>query len=34
MRKEKLKSPLPMRDGISASRVWLPKDEKNEWVQN
>jgi len=31
MRKEKLKSPLPMRDGISASRVWLPKDEKNEW---
>jgi tRNA pseudouridine32 synthase/23S rRNA pseudouridine746 synthase len=21
-----------MRDGVSASRVWLPKDENNEWV--
>lgn len=31
MRKEKLKSPLPMRDGVSASRVWLPKDTKDEW---
>ncbi len=29
--KEKLKSPLPMRQGVSASRVWLPKmgDTKN-----
>jgi len=32
MRKEKLKSPLPMRDGVSASRVWLPKDSNNEWT--
>lgn len=31
MRKEKLKSPLPMREGISASRVWLPKDTNKEW---
>jgi tRNA pseudouridine32 synthase/23S rRNA pseudouridine746 synthase len=30
-KKQKLKSPLPMRDGVSASRVWLPKDENNEW---
>jgi len=29
--KQKIKSPLPMRDGVSASRVWLPKDENNEW---
>ena len=29
--KQKKKSPLPMRDGVSASRVWLPKvgDSKN-----
>ena len=27
VKKEKLKSPLPMRDGVSASRVWLPKNE-------
>lgn len=32
MSKMKLKSPLPMRDGVSASRVWLPKDIKNEWT--
>jgi tRNA pseudouridine32 synthase/23S rRNA pseudouridine746 synthase len=31
-KKQKLKSPLPMRDGVSASRVWLPKDEHNEWL--
>lgn len=31
MRKEKLKSPLPMREGISASRVWLPKDSEKKW---
>ncbi len=31
-KKQKLKSPLPMRDGVSASRVWLPKDENDEWV--
>ncbi len=31
-KKQKLKSPLPMRDGVSASRVWLPKDENSEWV--
>lgn len=30
-KKGKLKSPLPMRDGVSASRVWLPKDENNKW---
>lgn len=29
--KAKLKSPLAMRDGVSASRVWLPKDDNNEW---
>ncbi len=29
--KEKLKSPLPMRDGVSASRVWLPKKQDNNW---
>ena len=29
--KQKLKSPLAMRDGVSASRVWLPKDTNNEW---
>lgn len=29
--KQKLKSPLPMRQGVSASRVWLPKDVNNEW---
>jgi len=29
---EKLKSPLPMREGVSASRVWLPKDEVAAWV--
>jgi len=27
----KIKSPLPMRHGVSASRVWLPKDEENNW---
>lgn len=31
MRKEKLLSPLPMRHGVSASRVWLPKDENRAW---
>jgi len=31
-KKQKLESPLPMRDGVSASRVWLPKDDNNEWV--
>lgn len=30
-KKGKLKSPLPMRDGVSASRVWLPRDENKEW---
>ena len=30
--KQKLKSPLPMRDGVSASRVWLPKDTNDEWL--
>ncbi len=30
-KKEKLKSPLPMREGVSASRVWLPKDTHNQW---
>ena len=30
-KQQKLKSPLPMRDGVSASRVWLPKDEHNAW---
>ncbi len=30
-KKEKLKSPLPMRDGVSASRVWLPNDVSHEW---
>ncbi len=29
-RKEKLKSPLPMRQGVSASRVWLPR-QNEEW---
>lgn len=34
-RKQKLKSPLPMRHGVSASRVWLPKvgDTKNSTEQ-
>jgi len=31
IRKEKLKSPLPMRQGVSASRVWLPKDSEEQW---
>lgn len=31
IRKEKLKSPLPMRQGVSASRVWLPKDTESKW---
>ena len=31
-KQEKLKSPLPMRFGVSASRVWLPKDTKSEWA--
>lgn len=30
-KKEKLKSPLPMREGVSASRVWLPIDTQNQW---
>lgn len=30
--KQKLKSPLPMRDGVSASRVWLPKNTDNNWT--
>jgi len=30
--KQKIKSPLPMRDGVSASRVWLPKDTDNNWT--
>lgn len=30
-RKQKLKSPLPMRDGVSASRVFLPKNKDNQW---
>jgi len=30
-RKEKLKSPLPMRQGVSASRVWLPKNNEKKW---
>ncbi|MEE9327331.1 MAG: pseudouridine synthase [Cocleimonas sp.] len=29
--KEKLKSPLAMRDGVSASRVWLPKNKDDNW---
>lgn len=29
-RKEKLASPLPMRHGVSASRVWLPKDDSDD----
>ncbi len=29
MAKNKLKSPLPMRHGITASRVWLPKKKAN-----
>lgn len=34
-RKQKKQSPVPMRDGVSASRVWLPKlgDTKNESEQ-
>ena len=28
---KKIQSPLPMRFGVSASRVWLPKDDNNEW---
>ncbi len=32
IKKEKLKSPLPMRDGVSASRVWLPRNEAKAWV--
>lgn len=32
IKKEKLKSPLPMRDGVSASRVWLPRDEEVAWT--
>ena len=31
-KKQKLASPLPMREGISASRVWLPKNEDNNWT--
>ena len=31
-RKEKIKSPLAMRHGVSASRVWLPKDTENKWL--
>jgi len=31
IRKEKLKSPLPMRQGVSASRVWLPKNTEGKW---
>ena len=31
-KKGRLKSPLPMRDGVSASRVWLPKDQHKEWA--
>lgn len=30
-RKSKLTSPLPMRHGVSASRVWLPKAEQGNW---
>ena len=30
IKKEKLKSPLPLREGVSASRVWLPKN-KGVW---
>ncbi len=30
-KQEKLASPLPMRQGVSASRVWLPKDESGKW---
>ena len=30
-KKQKLKSPLPMRDDVSASRVWLPKDNDKAW---
>jgi tRNA pseudouridine32 synthase/23S rRNA pseudouridine746 synthase len=30
-KKEKPASPLPMRHGVSASRVWLPEDESGEW---
>jgi len=30
-KKQKLKSPLPMRQGVSASRVWLPKDIEGSW---
>ena len=30
-KKQKLKSPLPMRQGVSASRVWLPKDIEGNW---
>ena len=31
IKQKRIESPLPMRDGVSASRVWLPKDEKKEW---
>ena len=33
--KQKKQSPVPMRDGVSASRVWLPKlgDTKNRSEQ-
>ncbi len=30
-RQEKPASPLPMRQGVSASRVWLPKDDAGAW---
>ncbi len=30
-KKEKLKSPLAMRQGVSASRVWLPKKTDQNW---
>lgn len=31
-RKEKISSPLPMRHGVSASRVWLPRAIEGNWV--
>ena len=30
-KQQKPTSPLPMRQGVSASRVWLPKDETGAW---
>ena len=31
IKQKRTASPLPMRHGVSASRVWLPKDDNEDW---